>query len=451
MDCIPVLIVSSDPAMRDRLTGFLQVNASVCLESCGNCQQAVTILEKNRSQIVYCDLGDDKNAIFEFVEKARQILPQARIMVGSTRATAEDVIRSMQAGAEEFLIDPYNPELIKNAFEKAIADYGKSGMQTTKSTHVGKTIITKNSALLGTLEIARKVAPSTASILITGESGTGKELLASFIHQHGNHGDEPYVAVNCAALPEQLAESELFGHEKGAFTGAICRKIGKFEDAGKGTLVLDEITEMALPLQAKLLRALQEREIVRLGSNRPVSVNARVVAISNRSMKKAIKEGAFREDLFYRLNVIPLTIPPLRERKDDIPLLAEFFLDRFSAQNAKSMHTISNDAMQCLICHDWPGNVRELENTIQRGVLIGSGHTLLEENLILGESVSKLPASPSITVGTTVREMERELIFNTLKSVNDNRTHAAKMLGISIRTLRNKLNEYREEMEMAEH
>jgi transcriptional regulator with PAS, ATPase and Fis domain len=254
------------------------------------------------------------------------------------------------------------------------------------------------------------------------------------------------VAINCAALPEQLAESELFGHEKGAFTGAINRKIGKFESAGEGTLVLDEITEMPLPLQAKLLRALQEREIVRVGSNRPISIRARVIAISNRRMKEAVASGNFREDLYYRLNVIPLTIPPLRERKIDIPVLAEIFLRRFSSQNGKKMDRISEGAMELLTQQDWPGNVRELENTIERGVLIGNGETLLPADLILDTGPSNLSAAVSPSAGMTVREMEKHLITNTLQAVNDNRTHAAKMLGISIRTLRNKLNEYKEEM-----
>ena len=298
------------------------------------------------------------------------------------------------------------------------------------------------------LAILPMVAESGSTVLLEGETGTGKELLASFLHANSNRQNQPYVAINCAALPDHLAESELFGHQKGAFTGAISKKIGKFEIAGKGTLVLDEITEMALPLQAKLLRTLQEREIVRLGSNRPVSINARVIAISNQNMKKAVSSGTFREDLFYRLNVIPLTIPPLRERKNDIPLLAKFFLTRFSEQNASEMVRISNETMALLMNQSWPGNVRELENTIERGVLIGSGPTLLPDHLILEDTFSQSSRQPSLTAGMTVREMEKELIFNTLDSVNDNRTHAAKMLGISIRTLRNKLNEYRSETEM---
>ena len=446
MDTITVLLVTSNPTMCDHLTGILQANDKLRLESCTSAEKALKLIKSQRIQIVYSDLQNDEMSGVALVQKAKQIMPDGYCMVGSTTGTAQDVILAMQAGADEFIIDPYDRELIENTFEKAILDVTKQQPSIVNQQFLPKKIITREKALTSMLDIAKKVAPSTASILITGESGTGKELLASFIHQNSNRSNEPYVALNCAALPEQLAESELFGHEKGAFTGAISRKIGKFESAGKGTVVLDEITEMAMPLQAKLLRALQEREIVRLGSNRSVSIDARVVAISNRSIKKAVQDGIFREDLFYRLNVIPLTIPPLRERKNDIPLLADYYLQRFSAQNGKSMSSISDETMDFLVKHSWPGNVRELENVIQRGVLIGSGDVLLKEHLIMEEPVRAAIETPQFSVGMTVREMEKTLIFNTLESVNDNRTHAAKMLGISIRTLRNKLNEYREEM-----
>lgn len=446
MDIISVLLVARDPTMRDHLTGLLQANHKWRIESCSSAAEALEIISGQGVQIVYTDLQVDDMSGVALAEKAKQMSPKAHVMVGSSIGTARDVILAMQAGAAEFIVDPYAKELIENAFEKAALDILKQTTPRIDQRSIPKKMITQDKTLISVLDIAKKVAPSTASILITGESGTGKELLASYIHQSSDRHNEPYVAVNCAALPEQLAESELFGHEKGAFTGAISRKIGKFESAQNGTLVLDEITEMALPLQAKLLRALQEREIVRLGSNRPVSINARVIAISNRSIKRSVQEGIFREDLFYRLNVIPLTIPPLRERKNDVPLLADYFLKRFSAQNAKSISSISAEAMHLLINQAWPGNVRELENTIQRGVLIGGGDVLLAEHLILEDSVSEPAGKPRLSAGMTVREMEKELIFNTLDSVNDNRTHAAKMLGISIRTLRNKLNEYREEM-----
>ncbi len=449
MNSISALLVVKDSNLRRHLAGVLEKNSVLQFESCAYAQEALQILHTRPFQIVYADLELDDMSGIDLTQQVKQHFPAIHILIGSSVGTAQDVISVMQAGASDFIIDPMEIELIENAFEKSARDILKQ--QASNSIHPVKTksFITQDDALLGVLDMARKVAPSTATILVTGESGTGKELLASFIHANSNRANEPYVAINCAALPEQLAEGELFGHEKGAFTGAISRKIGKFEGAGKGTLVLDEITEMALPLQAKLLRALQEREIVRLGNNRPIAIDARVVAISNQNLKRAVKSNAFREDLFYRLNVIPLTIPPLRERKNDIPLLADYFFKRFCSRNAKAMQGISDQAMDVLVRQPWPGNVRELENTIERGVLIGSGEELLPEHLIVEASFAESSRQPSLTAGMTVREMEKELIINTLTEVGENRTHAAKMLGISIRTLRNKLNEYREEMDMS--
>jgi transcriptional regulator with PAS, ATPase and Fis domain len=271
--------------------------------------------------------------------------------------------------------------------------------------------------------------------------------LAAYVHHHSRNPQAPYVAVNCAALPDTLAESELFGHEKGSFTGAIGRKIGKFELAKQGSLVLDEISEMPLPLQAKLLRGLQEKEIDRIGGTRPIPINARVIAISNVDLKTAVAEGKFRQDLYYRINVIPLTLPPLRERKEDIELLAGHFLRKYCLANQKTIIGIDDIAMKILINYSWKGNIRELENTMERAVLISVGGIILPEHLLLdlSEHEPESAATISVNAGYTVREMEKELIFRTLKDVNDNRTHAAELLGISIRTLRNKLREYREE------
>jgi DNA-binding NtrC family response regulator len=296
--------------------------------------------------------------------------------------------------------------------------------------------------------MARQVARSTATVLIQGESGTGKELLASYVHRHSLHPDAPYVAVNCAALPETLAESELFGHEKGAFTGAVARKAGKFELAGKGTLVLDEIGEMPLPLQAKLLRALQEKEVDRVGGGAPVPVDARVVAITNRDLGRAVAAGRFREDLFFRINVVPLAIPPLRERIGDIMLLADHFLARFNEQNGRRVAGFSDEALQALTRHDWRGNVRELENRLERAVLLAEGERIGPRDLGLSlpaEAAAGACRPMVFRPGITVSEMERQLIMGTLAQVDQNRTRAAEMLGISIRTLRNKLREYRAE------
>jgi DNA-binding NtrC family response regulator len=449
MDPVSALLVVTDERLRRQLCGVLEKNSHLHVQTCPDARQALDMLGTRPFQILYTDLLLTDMPGIELMQQVKQVVPSVYLLTGSSVGSAQDVISAMQAGAADFIVNPTEPELVEKAFEKAVRDILKRQATVPSRSSYRKTFITEDKALLGVLGIARKVGPSTATILVTGESGTGKELLASFIHANSGRESEPYVAINCAALPEQLAESELFGHEKGAFTGAISRKTGKFETAGKGTLVLDEITEMALPLQAKLLRALQEREIVRLGNHRPIPIAARVIAISNQNMKKAVASGRFREDLFYRLNVIPLTIPPLRERKNDIPVLAEYFFKRFCSQNVTAMHRISDQTMDLLKNQPWAGNVRELENTIERGVLIGSGEALLPEHLILESSLSEVPPKASSAAGTTVREMEKKLIINTLNAVNDNRTHAAKMLGISIRTLRNKLNDYRGEMERA--
>jgi DNA-binding NtrC family response regulator len=448
MEPISALLVVKDSNLRRHLAGVLKKSNALQIEACSSAQEALALLHARPFEILYADLRLDDMSGIDLTRQAKQQFPAIYILIGSSVATAQDVISVMQAGASDFIIDPLEAELIENAFHKAAQDTINNQPLGHIKTVKRKAFITRDKMLLSVLEMAKKVAPSTATIMVTGESGTGKELLASFVHANSSRENEPYVAINCAALPEQLAESELFGHEKGAFTGAISRKIGKFESAGKGTLVLDEITEMALPLQAKLLRALQEKEIVRLGSNRPIATDARVIAISNQNMKMAVKSNAFREDLYYRLNVIPLTIPPLRERKNDIPLLADYFFKSFCSQNGKAMHGISDQAMELLVRQPWPGNVRELENTIERGVLIGSGEELLPAHLVLEENIENAPRPSSLPAGMTVREMEKTLIFKTLSEVGDNRTHAAKMLGISIRTLRNKLNEYREEVKM---
>lgn len=295
-------------------------------------------------------------------------------------------------------------------------------------------------------EVAENVAVSRASVLITGESGTGKELLARFIHAKSPRALRRFVAINCAAVPENLLESELFGYEKGAFTGADQRKIGKFELAHESTFLLDEISEMPLPLQAKLLRVLQENEIERLGGQSPVRVNVRIIATTNRSLEKMVKSGEFREDLFYRLNVIPLQVPSLRVRPLDIELLARQFVETSCAENGIPNKLLSVEALSKLQTHRWPGNVRELQNVIERSVLLCSGQEIQAEQILLSESENSTGTEtevPNLAPGMTVGEAERLLILKTLEFTNQNRTRAAEMLGISIRTLRNKLNEYK--------
>jgi DNA-binding NtrC family response regulator len=309
------------------------------------------------------------------------------------------------------------------------------------------------------LSLADQVAGSEASILITGESGTGKEVMARYIHRKSARAEKPFISVNCAAIPENLLESELFGHEKGAFTGAIARRVGKFEEANGGTLLLDEISEMDARLQAKLLRAIQEREIDRVGGTKPVKVDIRIIATSNRDLAEAVKHGTFREDLLYRLNVVNLRLPALRERPKDILALARHFAHKYAEANGVPFRPIASATERLLISHGWKGNVRELENTIHRAVLLASGAEISPEAIRLPDGTqvgpqSNLPNSVSAAVqaasvvatrglvGRTVADVERDLILDTLDHCLGNRTHAANILGISIRTLRNKLREY---------
>lgn len=292
-------------------------------------------------------------------------------------------------------------------------------------------------------EMASNVAVSRASVLITGESGTGKELLARFIHAKSPRAVKRFVALNCAAVPEGLLESELFGFEKGAFTGADQRKLGKFEQAHESTFLLDEVSEMPLLLQAKLLRVLQEGEVERLGGQAPVKVNVRIIATSNRSLEKMVKDGEFREDLYYRLNVIPLHVPALRVRPLDIEMLARHFVAASCEENALPCKVLSESAMRKLKTYRWPGNVRELQNVIERSILLTPAQEVGEEHIMLPETAAEEAPVHSFNPGMTVGEAEKLLIMKTLEFTGQNRTRAAEMLGISIRTLRNKLNEYK--------
>jgi DNA-binding NtrC family response regulator len=301
--------------------------------------------------------------------------------------------------------------------------------------------------------MADQIAPSDASIMITGESGVGKEVLARYVHKKSERAAKAFIAVNCAAIPEQLLESELFGHEKGSFTGAVARRIGKFEEADGGTLLLDEISEMDLRLQSKLLRALQERVIDRVGGTKPVPVNIRVLATSNRDLAQSVRDGEFREDLLYRLNVVNLRIPPLRERKDDLAALAQFFIEKYARANGRPARRLSKEGLAQVLAHKWPGNVRELENAMHRAVLLTKGEEIGADAIRqpdgapvgrndVGAAIEAGQAAARALVGRTVADVEQDLILETLTHCLGNRTHAANILGISIRTLRNKLKQY---------
>jgi DNA-binding NtrC family response regulator len=364
------------------------------------------------------------------------------IVACGTDNDARAAVSAIHAGAKEYIPLPPDPELIA-AVLAAVADDACD-------------LVYRDEAMARVVRLAQQVAGSDASVMVTGESGAGKEVLARFVHQRSHRADRPFICVNCAAIPETLLESELFGHEKGAFTGAVARRIGKFEEANGGTLLLDEISEMDVRVQAKLLRAIQERIIDRVGGSRPVPVDIRIIATSNRNLAEAVREGIFREDLLFRLNVVNLKIPPLRERPADVLELAQHFIAKYSAANGVPPRPLAADARHALARARWPGNVRELENTIHRAVLLATGAEIGADAILTPEG-DRLDAArnPAVAhaalaaeqvaralVGRTVAEVERDLILQTLQHCLGNRTHAANILGISIRTLRNKLNEY---------
>lgn len=450
-DMPPILVVDNQPDMRTKLEQSLN-RVGFPVESASDGTQALDMFDAVKYSMVIADeqsMGGDGLKVLNSVKK---ISPRIPVIIMTAQGSVHNAVEAMQAGACDYILKPFSFDVLERTVKKAIGPLSDEagltkGGEAVHGQKVGKEIITRSSKLKGILKQACNIASSSATVLIQGESGTGKELLAAFVHSHSRHPEAPYVAVNCAALPDTLAESELFGHEKGSFTGAVGRKIGKFELVRKGTLVLDEISEMALPLQAKLLRVLQEKEIDRVGGSCPIPIKARVIAISNVDLKEAVKDGKFREDLYYRIHVIPLTLPPLRQRAEDIELLAHYFLEKYCRLNHKKISGIDDVAMDVLQNHVWEGNVRELENTIERAVLIGSGRHILPQDLLLDapETGTGHPDILSIKAGRTVRDMEKKLIFRTLEDVNDNRTQAAELLGISIRTLRNKLREYKEE------
>ncbi len=388
--------------------------------------------------------GVDQNQLLTEIKEEFPFLP---VCLLTAQPTVEGAKRAMRQGAQDYLAGPLDWERL----HELVAPYAGNGHQPSLSGKSGgpaehslRPVITQDPAMLHILRLAEAVAGTRATVLIQGESGTGKEVLARYIHAKSDRAAGPFVAVNCAALPEGLLESELFGHEKGAFTGAIMRKLGKFELAQTGTLLLDEVSEMHPHLQAKLLRVLQENEIDRVGGNRPVSLNVRVIATTNQNLSELIHKGTFREDLFYRLQVISLTLPPLRARRQDIPLLAEFFLRRYAQLFKKGNLRFTTAALNFLEKADWPGNVRQLENAIARGVLLAEGNYVRAKELA-GELpvTSEGPTPLTGNKPVTLREMEQHLIFQALHETSGNRTHAAKLLGISVRTLRNKLHEYR--------
>lgn len=380
---------------------------------------------------------DVKLDIYKFISSLEQERINVLVVACGVANDPSLAVKAIKAGAKEYIPLPPDPEMI--------------GAVLAAATRENHALIYGDKKTEAVLKLAKQVAPSEASILLTGQSGTGKEIFSRFIHDNSKRANKKFVAVNCAAIPETLLESELFGYEKGAFTGAVARRIGKFEEASGGTLLLDEISETDIKMQAKLLRAIQEKEIDRIGGKAPIKVDTRIIATTNRNLDECVKNGTFRQDLYYRLNVVNINIPPLKDRPEDIIVLAKHFTKKYSELNDIPLKEMTPAAEQKLLNYLWPGNVRELENTVHRAVLLSTGDKIDVDAILLDDIESIINPSSGTEmsgaefVGNTVASMERNLIIDTLKHTLGNRTTAANILGISIRTLRNKLKQYQDE------
>ena len=441
-----ILVVDDEGSMRLALSEALR-RGGYAVDTAVDGFDALQKFRKEAFKMVIADVKMPKMSGLEVLKEIKKVSPRTPVIMVTAYGTIQNAVEAMKEGASDYILKPFSYEDLDGAIRRVMMsgswpEQGRDRASQTRSKH--RIIVTQHPKMEKLLDLGKNIAASTATVLIQGESGTGKELLARHIVEHSPRRDKPFVVLNCAAVPENLLESELFGHEKGSFTGAVNQRIGKFEMANHGTILLDEISEMSLQLQAKLLRVLQEFELDRVGGKGPIPIDVRVIATTNENLREAVDKGKFREDLFYRLNVIPITIMPLRERKEDIPVLVEHFLRRNGAKKAGRREiTISQEAQALLLKYDWKGNVRELENFIERAALVCESDVIEPRHFFLDGTVKPRSESKDVPVGSTLREMERQLILKTLEEVEGNRTHAAKILGVSIRTLRNKLNEYR--------
>jgi DNA-binding NtrC family response regulator len=447
-----ILIADDDLSMRMALAESLE-SCGFEVETAENGADALKKFQQGKFEVVITDMRMPKMTGMDVLRGVKKISPQIPVILITAYGTIKTAVEAMKEGASEFIMKPFSLDDLEFAVKNVLAinkslDDGNDEKLDGKI-YSATEIITQDDKIKAIMKILENVSNSRSSVLMYGESGTGKELFARFIYKHSGRKNMPFVAVNCAAIPHNLLESEMFGYEKGAFTGALQRKPGKFELANGGTLLLDEISEMDMLLQAKLLRVLQESEVDRLGGKSPIPIDVRIIATTNADLRDRIHEKTFREDLYYRLNVIPIKIPPLRERKGDVILLMKHFLKKHSQINERLQPEMTDEAASLLTSYRWPGNVRELENVIARAILVCSDGIIKPENLHLDRADDKIltateqsyPASVS-PGGNTLRDMEKTLIFDTLNRVNGNKVQASKILGISVRTIRNKLHEY---------
>jgi len=439
---VKLLVVDDEAIIRESLRDWLSDVGHQVLTA-ENGPQALEIIQKEKPGIIIVDLVMPGMDGIELLKRAKEISPSIEVIIITAYGSIPTAITAMREGAYDYIEKPFCPEkaelLVRKLVEhQRLIEENISLHRKLQERYRFENIIAKSPKMQQIIEVIKVVAKSNATVLISGDSGTGKELVARAIHSQSYRKDKPFIAVSCAALPESLLESELFGHEKGAFTGAHAQRKGKFEIANRGTLFLDEIGEMSANIQVHLLRVLEEKEFARVGGNELIKVDVRVISATNKDMKKAVASGQFREDLYYRLNVVTIELPSLRKRREDIPLLAQHFLKKFAVENQKELDDFSPEATDFLLKYEWPGNVRELENAVERAVILAKNSCieaadLRQENLLLAHS-----APP----GRSLREVERERILNVLNETGRNYSEAARILGISRMTLYNKIRAY---------
>jgi two-component system response regulator HydG len=446
---IDILVVDDESAHRAMLKTVLTAEGySVFQAEDGD--DAIDMVGKQFFNLILMDVRMKRVDGLEALQEILKISPQIPVIIMTAYGSVDSAVQAMKFGAIDYITKPIDIDILKITIEKAMASQQISEENALLKERLGEKfnfagIIGRSEPMTNLLESLSMVAPSDANVLILGESGTGKELIANAIHHNSYRKDRPFVKINCAALPESLLESELFGHEKGAFTGAIKNKQGRFKIADGGSIFLDEIAEMAMPTQAKILRVVQEQEFEPVGGTSSIKVDARIIAATNRLLQKEVESGTFREDLFYRLNVVELKIPPLRDRHQDILPLSEHFLVKYSEKNRRQITGFSPLAMDILMRYYWPGNVRELENVIERSVIMTRGNTIRSKDLpqtLRGEDAEEIEEPVDLSPGRSLKDVEKEMILKTLEEHNGNRTHTAKTLGISRRTLQLKLKEY---------
>jgi DNA-binding NtrC family response regulator len=446
-----ILIVEDDDAVRQTMVDLLS-EAGFEVEGAEDGEAAIKVVQENSFNIVITDLKMPRGDGLEVLEQVKKIDSQTIVIICTGYGTVDTAVKAMKLGAYEYITKPIKIEELKLVVERAL-DYQRLQAENTllqrqlKAKYRFKNLIGDSDVMQQVFQFIEKIAATNSTVLICWESGTGKELVARAIHYNSDRKNEPMIPVNCGAIPEDLLESELFGYEKGAFTGAVKTRVGRFELANGGTVFLDEIGDMSPALQVKILRVLQEHEFERVGGVKSIKVDIRIIAATHRDLEKAVKQGTFREDLYYRLNVIPLVLPPLRERKSDIPLLVHYFIEKFNIEKKQGIEGISPEALQCFMAYHWPGNVRELENIVERLVILKGEGMIEQEDVpekIVGSEWSE--GSPSLTIpdggmsfNTAVSEFEKELILRALNKTNWVKNRAAKLLQLKRTTLVEKM------------